>query len=348
MSERKKDSKKDSPQHGSRLAHAIITIFCVLSCACVAVSLIRGNFSKLFFKKDTPSRASAKNWLRYVEENHAKSAALCAGTIIDDSFFEVPNPDYLDLAKCHGLSTVLITGPFSDIDASRWIDAFASAKIAKEIVANCANDSEFPKELSLFFKKKFQVRNENKKGRIPSTLSELLRQKEISVYDAYRLANEISVQAAFEPMVVSLHDEKQNTIHIFLEIKKGTSNATLDFINGLFYENREVQDILKKPTDDMKLRGIIASTKFARYHLAAELSDFKKANSDLREKISKLVPEIEMPRFGISPAERMKTAIKDRSRDNIPPSLFAYWHYPFSLLSQNNELPEIYRLKIAQ
>ncbi|HPN83962.1 MAG TPA: hypothetical protein PK821_01375 [Victivallales bacterium] len=336
--------KKDCTQKNTirvDIIQLLVSLFCVFSCLTVAVSFIRGNPSRIFhIPKYGAQKKDAEKWFECVKEGRAKMSELFAGRMIDDSFIELPNPDYLDMARLSGLSSSIITGPYSKIDSSRWIDAFESAKIAKEILASCHSDSEFPQSLMKFLKSKFQIQAKHDGEKIPATLSEIMSQDNATVNELSRLASEISRQAGFDAVVVTLHNDKQENIGLLLEIRKSSLRSIIDFTRGAVYENLSVKDLLQAKGNPAFAQNLGA--KFARYHIPVEPADFKKANSKLRLKLKELAPELKLPVFAEDPAQRMQNEISSRSQEKIPRMLFAYWNYPFLVLAKEDALQKIY------
>ncbi|HRR06405.1 MAG TPA: hypothetical protein P5105_03900, partial [Victivallales bacterium] len=112
----------------------------------------------------------------------------------------------------------------------------------------------------------------------------------------------------------------------FLELRKNKTFFTISFEKKITYK-----------TDSQTLLQNTKNAKFARYHLPIEPSDYKYANYLLYQRLKELLPEKEVPVFGLKPIERINQAVNIGQQKNIPLTLFAYWYYPFSALKSDKD-----------
>ncbi len=329
---------------GDAIGKALVLLLCAATMLSLLVSHLRmGRDGAPPRAEMHPSGGVARKWLENASAGNPGLATACAAKIADDSFHALPNPDCLDLVRLSGLSTALISGPFSEIDSSRWTASFRSAEIARAILAGCGGEDGFPSGLLSWMEKDFKIAERRGAADDEGFLDAVIARKEASPEAALRLASEISLQAGFEPMVVTLHGKDQAALGAMLEIGKGGRMHLLSFASKKLWTDTSVRKLLGDSADT-RIEGFPENAKFARYHLPAEPSDFKTANADLRRTLIELHPGAGIPLFGVSPLSRMQNAVRRRAPEGVPPSMFAYWHYPFTALRGDKGLPAIFHL----
>lgn len=275
----------------------------------------------------------AHKWLNAVYSKNNKLAIACAKTICDDSFKTPPIADFLDITRNSGISTSIITGEFSDLDAQRWLAAFEAAKIAKSLSSQNDSTDDFIKSLMSFLINKYQRNNNSKKQKNEASLWKILQNNSASTNEILRLASEIALQAGYIPLIVTFHDNQQNQLQIALELRKENKFYIISFESNHLFIGKSANELIGENTEF----SAIKDAKFARYHLPAEISDYKTANTELNNILHNLLPDSELPVFGYNPKERIYEAVMNAKKRGIPHTLFAYWSYPFSCLKDDEE-----------
>jgi hypothetical protein len=320
-------------------------LFAVIIAACIGVSFIREKGDKIFPPPArSVSQADAKKLIELLNGGKLEEASICAGKISDDDFSGIPDADYLEMLLSSGLSSSLLTGPFSKIDAVRWRDAFVCAKIADGLLSGIPSKKDFPARLFNLLGEKFIVTAKKEGEYIPASISEILSQNQASVNELCRLSSEICLQAGFSPMVVSIHDEKGGMLLILLEVRgEDGIKAIVDFKNRKLFNEISARDIIKNPSAmEGKLQISPGLAKFARYHLPAEVQDYKAASSALRNKIGELIADEKLPQFGLSPRIRIEKIADFYAAEGIPRELFAYWQFPFFVMRHSPNTPPFF------
>jgi len=303
----------------------ILCIFALLLISVIFISkerLILLTKDEKTFVSNSPKIAS--KWLKYCSSGELKKSIPSAKLLVDDSFQILPEIDYLNITRNSGINTMLITSEFNLFDAQRWAAAILSAKIAKKLIDT--SETNFPENLLKFTSETYEITTDKDTITNEGSLWKILHNKKASPNAILRLASEISLQAGYNPIVITFHDEKQQEIATFLELRKDKNFFTISFEKKTVYK-----------TNSQVLLNNIKNAKFARHHLPVEPSDYKYANYLLYQRLKALLPEEEIPTFGLKPIERISLAVKIGQQKNIPPTLFAYWSYPFFALKSDKD-----------
>lgn len=317
-------------------------IFCIVILSVVSVSLIRGNYQKLFPAADyEPGKRDALKWMESVKENDQDKAILYATRICGGcEMKKIPDSDYLKVLGDLKISTLLLNAPFNRYDFLRWKDAFCIREFIGEAISGNSD------EIGVIFStvmRKIQYRQTPPSSPQALTLTEIIERGYGNSQEITRVVGECAYQAGYDVQTVLLIDDSKNLVHVICEIRGKGKSAVVDARFKKLWENTTFAKFAENPSavSDLWPENIVKAMKTHIYGVPSEFQDYKVYNQELAANL-KRTGSGDIPVFGSDPRKRIETYLKYFTPgDNIR---ITYWRYPFLALLSQPDFPNGWRI----
>lgn len=305
----------------------LITIICAF-----LISAVRENFDTIFLQNGNSFRKSdIPAWKDAMDSGKSGRAILLAERIVgvENNTPEVPEPDYMKVAKGYGMSSSILTSPLGNYDFLRWKDALTINKIISDDLKSSQNAFEILKYLC----EKVKYRKPGDNGKTPFTISEIISRGYGSGHEIARIAAELLFNAGFDTAVVTRLTTEGTFLDIIVEARKGENVLSFEPVSGLVAEGVPASQIksssgVSHPSGSIKML----------YNIPSEYQDYRAPNRELGELLSKDLFQGRII-FGTPPLGRIEKYLLYFPAGKIDGEI-TYWRYPFHILRFNPDFPK--------
>ncbi len=319
----------------------IILWFCIL--ACVA------GFAVLLFvrspQEDTkpvrtiqsPQEYDAGRWLTAVESGDPGTAVETAARLCKDvDLSREPDELYAKLAAANGIAPQFLRAEFNERDFQSWKHALFFKKLADKIVKENASVGEV-RALFLAVAERLES-TDPPKGNILWPFNIWSLEKGLCDRQAWVLC-ELAYQRGYEAQIVYLrHPETMVSPHTICEIRKDGRVWVADPFSEVLLPDTSCADFRRNASLAGETwpdrRDWHEAIKNVKYWTPAYPQDYCERNRRLHDFLQQSLGKDVCPRFGESPAERLKSYhamfSDDEKEQKLPIDL---WFYPFRLLN---------------